>query len=271
MPKIIAAGVGLPLIGTGATVTTSQPLLNLTQTWNNVATTFTGLKFNVTDTASASGSLLMDLQVGGVSQLNIAKSGVTTGIGSFITTNGNFRAANNSSVFSLGASNDVVLARDAANTLALRNGTAAQGFNIYNTYTDVSNYERGLFGWGSNLLFIGTEKAGTGVARALQIRIDGNNVWQFSTAGHFLAVTDNTYDIGASGANRPRRGYFSGFVVTQSTTVAGLTAAATAGAGARSFVTDLNVTAVGNFGQPAVGGGANKGPVYSDGASWLIG
>ena len=67
-----------------------------------------------------------------------------------------------------------------------------------------------MFGWGSNLFFIGTEKAGTGVARALQIRIDGNNVWQFSTAGHFLASTDNTYDIGASGANRPRNLFLGG-------------------------------------------------------------
>jgi hypothetical protein len=32
--------------------------------------------------------------------------------------------------------------------------------------------------------------------------------------GPFLAFTDNTYDIGASGANRPRTGYFATSVVT---------------------------------------------------------
>jgi hypothetical protein len=75
--------IGTTLLGsgsalTGATVTTSQPVLNLSQTWNAGAVTFTGLKFNATDTASASGSLLLDLQVGAVSQFNLSKSGVAT-------------------------------------------------------------------------------------------------------------------------------------------------------------------------------------------------
>ena len=60
---------------TGATVTTSAPVLNLSQTWNASGTTFTGLKFNVTNTASASGSLLADFQVGGTSLLSIKKDG----------------------------------------------------------------------------------------------------------------------------------------------------------------------------------------------------
>ena len=66
---------------TGATVTTSQPVLNLAQTWNAGAVTFTGLRFNATDTASASGSLLMDLQTntGGAptSRFSVAKDGST--------------------------------------------------------------------------------------------------------------------------------------------------------------------------------------------------
>jgi hypothetical protein len=32
----------------------------------------------------------------------------------------------------------------------------------------------------------------------------GNTRWQINSSGHFLANADNTYDIGASGANRPR-------------------------------------------------------------------
>lgn len=43
------------------------------------------------------------------------------------------------------ASGDLFLYRDAANTLAQRNGTNAQTFNLYNTYTDASNYERFKF------------------------------------------------------------------------------------------------------------------------------
>ncbi len=58
----------------GATVTTSVPVLNLSQTWNAAGATFTALKLNVTNTASATGSMLMDLQVGGTSYLNFQPS-----------------------------------------------------------------------------------------------------------------------------------------------------------------------------------------------------
>ena len=61
---------------TGATVTTSSPVIDAAQTWNAGGVTFTGLKFNATDTASAAGSLLMDLQVGGSSAFSVGKNGV---------------------------------------------------------------------------------------------------------------------------------------------------------------------------------------------------
>jgi hypothetical protein len=41
----------------------------------------------------------------------------------------------------LGSSNDVILTRLAANSLALRNTTSAQTLSIYETYTDSSNFE----------------------------------------------------------------------------------------------------------------------------------
>ena len=70
---------------TGDTLTADAPVLNLAQTWNNGAVTFTGIKYNATSTASASGSLLMDLQVGASSKFNVDKTGnINTG-GTFIT------------------------------------------------------------------------------------------------------------------------------------------------------------------------------------------
>jgi hypothetical protein len=53
-----------------------------------------------------------------------------------------------------------------------------------------------------------------------------------------------------------------------STNFAGLPSAATAGAGARHFITDCNST---TFLAVAAGGAANKVPVVSDGTNWLIG
>jgi hypothetical protein len=61
---------------------------------------------------------------------------------------------------------------------------------------------------------------------------------------------------------------FSSYVKTQSTTVAGLTAAGTAGASARSFVTDATAT---TFSSIVAGDGVNGVPVYSDGTNWRIG
>lgn len=54
-------------------------IFNLTDTWNAGATTFTAIKMNVTDTASAAASLLMDLQVGGSSKNKTAKTGAQFG------------------------------------------------------------------------------------------------------------------------------------------------------------------------------------------------
>lgn len=60
----------------------------------------------------------------------------------------------------------------------------------------------------------------------------------------------------------------SGAVKTSAVTVAGLGTAASAGAGARHFVTDATVT---TFASIVAGGGANGVPVYSDGTNWRIG
>jgi len=51
-------------------------------------------------------------------------------------------------------------------------------------------------------------------------------------------------------------------------TVATLPSAVTSGISARAFVSDANAT---TFASTVAGGGANKVPVYSDGANWKIG
>jgi len=63
------------IIANTGTITTSQPAIDLSQTWNNAAITFTGLKFNVTSTASNSGSLIADFQIGGTSTIRFQRGG----------------------------------------------------------------------------------------------------------------------------------------------------------------------------------------------------
>ena len=68
--------------------------------------------------------------------------------------------------------NDTFLQRDgAAGALALRNTTNAQSFRVYNTFIDASNYERAVFDWTTtaNTLTIGSQYAGTGTARSLNL------------------------------------------------------------------------------------------------------
>jgi len=50
--------------------------------------------------------------------------------------------------------------------------------------------------------------------------------------------------------------------------VADLPSAATAGVGARAFVTNSSVS---TFGSTVAGGGSTKVPVYSDGTNWKVG
>lgn len=66
---------GKQLIVAGGTTAVSQPAISVTQTWNAGAVTFTGIKLNVTDTASGANSLLIDLQTGGITQFSVDKAG----------------------------------------------------------------------------------------------------------------------------------------------------------------------------------------------------
>lgn len=198
--------VELALSYDAGTKTANSPVLNLSETWNNGAVAFTGLKYNVTDTASLAASLLMDLQVGGVSKLTLRKDGFLRAFNT-IQTDG-----------VLTWQSDVYLARDAANILAQRNGVNAQAFRLYNTYTDASNYERAFIRWAANQLEIGGEAAGTGLNRNLQITAGadlklggGNTVFWRIAGGHLRPESNNAVNLGTASV-MVANGYFAGTV-----------------------------------------------------------
>jgi len=58
---------------------------------------------------------------------------------------------------------------------------------------------------------------------------------------------------------------------TEATTVGSLGSAATAGAGARSLVTNATLALAAGLGTTVAAGGANIVPVFSDGTNWIIG
>jgi hypothetical protein len=90
----------------------------------------------------------------------------------------------------------VALYKDAANTLALRNGTNAQTFNVYGTYTSGSVYERMFARYdGTALAFqVGTQHVGAS-ARPLQLLTD-------NTARMTIGTTGNV-GIGTTAPSRP--------------------------------------------------------------------
>lgn len=112
---------------------------------------------------------------------------------------------------------DVVLVRDAAGILAQRNSTNKQTLNVYQTYTDAANYTRFTIDTSSGSHVIATENAGTGPAAVLFLfnrsasgivfGTSNTSRWQIDSNGHLIGSTDNTYDIGAGGATRPRTLY----------------------------------------------------------------
>ena len=170
----------------GATITADAPVLNLAQTWNNAAITFTGLKLNATDTASAAASLLMDLQVGGTSRFNVRKDGqiVTQGgmsaQGALLTTSylqadaaAGVWLRNAAGELAFGNPSDLKLTRrDPAN---LRFGAAdaaapvAQKLSVQSVVAGTTNTA------GANLTITGSQGTGTGAG--------GSIIFQVALAG----------------------------------------------------------------------------------------
>lgn len=84
----------LAIVDTGSSETkkvtakalTGGAVADLVTVWNNVATTFSAIKMDVTDTASAAGSMLLNLLVGGAARFQVTKAGAVTAAGSVKST-----------------------------------------------------------------------------------------------------------------------------------------------------------------------------------------
>lgn len=97
-----------------------------------------------------------------------------------------------SAYFSIGASADMRVYRDAPATIAQRNGTTAQTNRIYGTYTDASNYARTSISHdGTSTTTIAGETAGTGADdQSIKLKVAGNGALYVDgdTAGNARGV-----------------------------------------------------------------------------------
>jgi hypothetical protein len=179
--------------------------------WNDASTAFTGLKLNVTDTASAAGSNLLDLQVGGTSRFRIESGNqrvlangyyIDTTIGYYLADGvngslgaGGFKGISTSSVSWVNSGNansgtiDLALFRDDAGTLAQRNGTASQTFRLYNTWGNNGvDFERTSLTRDSSGLVIDAQKGGTGAnpTNLLDVKLDGTSKLLLNNSGDVI-------------------------------------------------------------------------------------
>lgn len=183
----------------------------------------------------------------------------------------------------VGISTDVLLNRDAANTVALRNGATAQTFNLYGTYTDASNYDRlSITKAAGGVTSFNAQAAGTGTAGAFSFSavsgfLGGNTTsvpalyGAGSTTGISFGATD--VDIIVSGT---RVMYFDSAGLNSSVNYKGnvqhqaLTGTATTAGGAASAGLTMGSANIGiYFGSGAPTVTAPKGSLYlrSDGST----
>lgn len=142
----------------------------LTDTWNNVATTFSAIKMDVTDTTSAAGSLLLDLKVGGTQMFAIRKDGsaqwgsasnrifYSAGAGGLVVdVGGATRLVFQTGGLDLGGSNDTFVKRVSASMVGIYTSNASA------TFGDLSNRHHVMSG------FCATNAAAPTIASAATI------------------------------------------------------------------------------------------------------
>ena len=241
---------------TGGTGTTTKPQVLIEPT----GTTSTGWSVNGTgigvNAASGFTGNLLDLQVNGSNRYALRADGISFFRGDQYWTNSaasvNYARIDSTGLTLTSATGiswgnttnvtgiDLFILRDAAGTLAQRNGTNAQTFRVYNTYTSGTNYELGKLEWSSNVFRIGTEKgSGGGTARTVEVHTDSVSRLALDTTGSVRVVTGLT--------------------------VATLPGTPTVGMIAR--VTDATAPAVGST---VAGGGAANALCWYNGTNWTV-
>ena len=255
---------------TGGTATTTKPQVLIEPTGaTSTAWSTSGTGLGVNASSGFAGNLL-DLQVNGTSQFRVTSNGGlvfpassatritlrgvdTNTLGINLTDVGEFYRFGSSTGFfvagfcaigwaagGLTSSGlyDLTLFRDAANTLAQRNGTNAQTFRCYGTFTDASNYVRAALSSTSTAVTLAAETAGTGA---------DNIPLNLTAAGTGTIKVNSVAEV------------------VVSSTVAGLPAAPVVGMLTR--VTDATAPVVGTT---VAGGGAAAALCWYNGANWSV-
>lgn len=175
------------LVVTGATVTADAPVISYTQTWNNSGITFNGFSANFTDTASATASSLIRMQIGGSDRFVVRKDGaVITGSWAGTTIAATSGGTGQSSYFA----GDMLYASSTTALTTVRIGNA----------NDVLRVSSGIPQWGP-LTATGTITTGTWNASVIQAIYGGTAQSTYTTGDTLYASASNTLSKLSIGSN----------------------------------------------------------------------
>lgn len=241
--------------GGGNTAVGSDALLVASSTSNNVAVGYESLK-----SLTVAGN---SVAIGAQSLRSATTGSGNTAVGSnslfSVETGDSNVAVGNSALQSATGSRNCALGSSALSAVSSGQENTGIGHNVGESLLTGSNNtlvgsRAGSSGTnnlisGSNNIIIGYNAAASQSAVSNEITLGNASITSFRIPGITLTFSVKYFNHGTL-------------------TVATLPAAATAGAGARAFVTDANAT---TFASVVAGGGANGVPVYSDGTNWRIG
>ena len=226
-------------------------IFDLTDTWNAGGTTFTGIGLNVTDTASAAGSLLIDLQVGGVSQFRVSKGGRITAQTLTIGLGGQTTVATNTA-----------LGFEALNSASLTGANnAGAGYRaLLNNATGASN---AAFGAHAALYFNTNNNTAVGFEALRGSTTVANNTGEENTAVGYFALKNIT-----SGSTNTGVGLAAGRDITTGydNTAVGALALVLATTGLFNCALGRSALQALTTGQNNVGMGRNAGDVITTGS-----
>ena len=189
---------------TAGTAATAVSPLAITQTINNAAIVFPGITYNVTATAlGASGSKLLDLKVGGVSQISF-QSYYLDGGASGITGADNFRLNGLTGLdLAVGGTTYTRITNSYANASTVVFGWSASGPGFSNT-VGISYVASGVIGVGTGAAgsFAGRLKLTSTIVAATTVATlnASPTVGEISTVNDALAVTAKGATVAAGGS-----------------------------------------------------------------------
>ncbi len=249
-------------------------IVDLGATWNTTGAP-TALKINITNTASDAASLLIDLQVGGVSQFKVSKAGVITGTGTGITSIPETAITDGSLLARLAATETITAKWTIAASTGLVIASGAPGVTTNTLYSDT-----GALYFNGSVLATGSSVSGTSgkICKFTGTSTVGDSIMSESGTTITVASTLNATTLGgtlstASQPNITGLGTVSFSGVVTLTTTGQILVATTAttqaayveiGNSATHLLLGVDSNAAGTFGS-----GANAAVLYSNSSSGL--